>query len=128
MHRERPEQQGRAAGPRGHVPEAHAADEAAAFDRRERQPVGRQAAFAQPLGGLGEARLAEAQIEQRLAGANILRKLLADRGHGQLLPALAPSAPSVRTDWGRGAGLAGSRRCQMWTVFSGEKPLKATDE
>ena len=127
MHRERPEQQGRAAGPRGHVPEAHAADEAAVFDRRERQPVGRQAAFAQPLGGLGEARLAEAQIEQRLAGANILHKLLADRGHGQLLPALHRARRQFER-LGKGSRQAGSRRCQMWTVFSGEKPLKATDE
>ena len=55
MHRERAEQQRRAAAPGRDVPEPHGADDAAVFDRDERQAVGRQAAFAQALGGLGEA-------------------------------------------------------------------------
>jgi hypothetical protein len=33
---------------------------------------------------------------------------------------------SNRVD-GKGAGKAGSRLSQMWYVFSGAKPLKATD-
>ena len=73
--RERPEQQRRAGGTRDHVPQADGADEPALrVHRGEGEAFRRQAAFAQALGGLAAARLAEGTVEQALARAACRRR------------------------------------------------------
>ena len=117
-------------GPARHVPQPHGADDAAVLDRRERQPFGRQAAFAQRAPRLGEARRPEGRVEQALARRDVGRAFLADRS------IMANSfQPSRKGFVSRTEGEPGSRLTrrlpvggQMWTVFSGGKPLKATDE
>ncbi len=47
----------------------------------ERHAIGRDAAFAQTLGGLGKAARAERGIEQRLARRDIGPPFLTDRDH-----------------------------------------------
>ena len=82
MDGQRAEQERRPAGTGRHVPQPHRAGEAAARRRDEGEPVGRQPAFAQPLGGLGEARLAEAAVEQRLACGDVGGTFMANGDHG----------------------------------------------
>ena len=64
------------------VPQPHGADDAAVVGRDERQADGGQPADAQPLAGLGEARLAERAVEQRLARGDVAGTFMADGNHG----------------------------------------------
>ena len=129
--RERPEQQSRTGRTRCDLPEPHGADDATVLDRDERQPPRGLAAGAQAFGGLREADRPIGQVEQRLAGGGVGWLLKTDGDHGTLPVFLVPA---LRQGWGGRAqaspckqGKAATRwRCQMWMVFSGEKPLKAT--
>ena len=71
----------------------------------------------------------EGRVKQPLPRRDVGRAFVADRdhGHSQLLPALKKGGVVQNLVEGE-PDCAGSRRCQMWTVFSGEKPLNATDE
>ena len=80
MHRERAEQQRGAARTGCDMPQPDRADEAAALDGDQRQPVRRQAAFAQPLRGLGETHGAIGLVEQGLARCDV-RDLFFPNGH-----------------------------------------------
>lgn len=60
----------------------------------QRKACGRQPALAQALARLGGAALAEAAVEQRLAGRNIRSDFLADRDH-DAPPAGAPANPQA---------------------------------
>src|SRR5262249_12480732 len=105
------------------------ADDALIVFRSEGQAFCRQASFAQALCGLAKPPFAKGAIEQRFAGRNIDGKLVTDRDHGiPLLPALSRGRIQTERSGGRRAGRGRLRRCQMWTVFSGAKPLKATAE
>ncbi len=82
VHGEGAQQQGRAGGTRQHVPQAQRADELAfAVERGEGEAFRRNAAFAQALGGLAAALLAEGLVEQALAGGNIGSDFRADGDH-----------------------------------------------
>ena len=126
MNRERAEQQRRAARAGGDIPQPHGADDAAVIDRDQRQPVRRQAAFAQPLGRLGETRGAIGLVEQRLARRDVGDFFFPDGHHDPLLSAVAPRRPACPPRCGEGRGGRRSQRGQMWKVRSGAKPLKAT--
>ena len=126
---ERAEQQRRAGRARRDLPEPDGADDAAVLDRDEGQPARRLAAGAQAFGGLREADRAIGGVEQRLAGA-------ASDGFSWRMVTMAPpvSCPCLAAGSGRsraGSPLLGTAtrptERQMWMVFSGAKPLKATE-
>src|SRR5689334_22077445 len=74
-------QQRRAPSACADVPEADRPNEKAAVACNERQSVGREAALAQPLGGLREACRAKGRVEQALARRYIGRTFVADGRH-----------------------------------------------
>ena len=80
------------------------------LDRDERQSVGRQAAFAQPLRRLGEAAGAVG-ASSSASRARHRRPFLANRDHGHAPPAARTERSSAIR---KGSRRAGSRRCQMW--------------
>src|SRR5271156_2171184 len=71
MHRERAEQKRRAARTGGDMPEPHGADDTAALDRDQRQPVRGLTAFAEPLRGLSETACAIGLVQQGFARCNV---------------------------------------------------------
>ena len=101
---ERPEQKGLTAGSGHDLPEPDRADHAAVLDRDERQSVGGIAAFAQLVRGLAEA----------------------DRTVGGVEQLLAPPPDRPLRSRRMVTIVISLRGGQMWTVFSGAKPLKAT--
>ena len=86
--RDRAEQQRRLAIAAGNVPQPRGADDALALGGDERQAFGRQAVFAQPLGALAVAGLAESLVEQRFARVDVGEPFVTDHhGHRSSFPA-----------------------------------------
>src|SRR6202034_4870964 len=71
------------------MPEPNRAENLAMFDRNQGEPVGRQTAFSQALGRLGETLRAVSDVEQRLTRREI-GDFLVPNGHHDPTPSRLP--------------------------------------
>ena len=125
--RERAEQQCRPRRPGGDVPEPDGADDAVRFRSRRttaRRPAGGLRAAARPpwRSARRRRRGRAAPRAPRCRSSVSLRIVVMANSFPRLAPRRIPNVMEGEP------AVAGSRRCQMWTVFSGAKPLKATAE
>src|SRR5262245_56725284 len=110
----RPEQQRRLTGAAHDTPETGGANDALFIGCDKSEPFGWRAAVPQALRTLPPAVIAESFVEERLARRHIGGTFFPDRYHlSLLLPRRASKRALRRALLLRGAGMTGSRRCQM---------------